>query len=136
MDRIITLSDVAESESGTPSSVALYAYDVQGCGMVMRAIDSLLGGELVKIAVCERDHTRGGPPTLKKIYTLKIVDIDGIPTLRICGENDDPDGPGSCSAIGSYYPKNTDRAWMAAWIAKACARHGEWWFLLRDGFQL
>jgi hypothetical protein len=130
----ITYNDCIKTLTGTPEQYAMYAYDIQGPGAVVRAVNDIRAGLTVRFAVCTRLDGSGDIPEIKE--TLVFSGAPGFACLRFCGENDNPMGPGSHTVHGCGTLDNRgdvadlDPLEMVANITQVLARKSDWYFRL------
>lgn len=101
-----------------------------GASAIVTAMGELADGkvELAKFAVCSHPNDGG---LVEKIFVIGFVDIsDGTESpqqfcFRYCNKENDPNGAGSHSVIGSDHSFSDDPAYAAAELAFKFARLSE-----------
>jgi hypothetical protein len=128
--KTLTIKDIADTTTGTPDNLRLYAFDVHGIGAAARAARELVDGKKVRLALCTRTPVSAAP-VIDEVLTLKIAKIGKSPALRVCNSQGSAMGEESYSAIASWYDEAVDPVVIAAWIAQHCQRECDEWFLLK-----
>ena len=97
----LTREMVAESNTGTPEHLSMYAYDVTGpAAIAIAAKMCVLHGRTVRVAACVKDG--GEPPVIKEIFEWATV--PGYKVVRYCFEGN-PNGAESHTLHGSVDEK-------------------------------
>jgi len=94
-----------------PDNLIIWQDENIGIPAYTQAARDLLNGTPVLFAVCE--YAREYP---KILHVTRFAMTKNGP--RICGENGDPDGPGSHALIASHYDYTHDHASLAVALAQ------------------
>jgi hypothetical protein len=134
----VNISNLVKYEGNAHSRAAGlndFCNEVFGAHAVVEAMQQLAGGAVKVAKFAVSDHPVNGG-AVKEIFTIGFADIrdyDDEPEqfcFRYCGENDEPDGSGSHSVIGSGHSFSDDPAYAAAALCFLFGRRGECIFRL------
>ena len=121
MNNPIKSSDVFYQPAEVPADLHIWQDENSRTAALVNAARDIVDGKTFRFALCDRVGTQ--IPTIAEIVTIAMG--SGDDGARYCGENNDPEGPGSSALIASYYSYRRDPAGIGIQMALAflCSHH-------------
>ena len=117
-----------------PADLHIWQDENSGIAALAQAAQDIANGKKISFALCSQIESQW--PTVDEVVTLemgkggKVSEGYSPTTPRYCGENDNPNGPGSHALIASWYSYCADPAYIAVALALAFKGHQYYFRLL------
>lgn len=85
-----------------PEKLIIWQDENSGIAALLNAAQDILAGKTVVFILCQRKEVGPPEPQDRRVYALG--EVEGQPCVRLCGENNAPNGSGSSTLLPNYYP--------------------------------
>lgn len=116
-----TPQNVFYTKPSLPQTIVIWQDENCGIAALLNAAQDILAGKTVVFVLCERAQVLPPRPVDRMAFALS--QWEGHACVRLCGENNAPNGSGSSTLLSHDYPYALDAGAIAVALALAFKRY-------------